>query len=147
MLPKHFYDLPPQAMVDQIMGAGAASPAARQQMQAMLARGREEAPRTVADGAAVMRAVITQVINQNNISCSIALCHVYRVQGLGWGSGGRKFVLGIKSWSGGIGVSLLAQAAREPDGEMRRHIAGAIVMHPGTFDAAAISAAVGGLEV
>ena len=61
--------------------------------------------------------------------------------------GGRKFVLGIKSWSGGIGVSLLAQAAREPDGEMRRHIAGAIVMHPGTFDAAAISAAVGGLEV
>ena len=62
-------------------------------MKGMLDKIATLCPRSIGDGAGVMRAVIEQ--------------------GLGWGSAGKSFVLCIKSWSGAIGVHMLADAARE----------------------------------
>ena len=75
----------------------------------------KECPRSFEEGADVLRAVIEQ--------------------GLGWGVDGKPFILGMKSWSGGVGLKLLAQASHE-DGELKRNIAGAVIMHPGAFDKA-----------
>lgn len=74
-------------------------------------------PRTYDDGARVLHAVIEQ--------------------GLGWGKTNTPFVLGIKSWSGGLGMRLLAQLYRSntpEDTVFASHIHGVIIMHAGCFN-------------
>lgn len=59
-------------------------------------------------------------------------------EGLGWGtSNDTKFILGVKSWSGGLGMRFLSQLSHsksETDRKFAENIQGAIIMHPGCFD-------------
>lgn len=80
-------------------------------------------PRTFEDGGRILRAVIEE--------------------GLGWGGRDKPLVLGIKSWSGGLGVKMLAQCHRDRytvkgDGvtpsTFADNILGVILMHPACYD-------------
>ena len=118
MLPKHFFDpLPPAFMEAMTKGMPEEKAAA---MKGMMTKMTQQCPRSISDGAGVLRAVIEQ--------------------GLGWGVGDKTFMLGIKSWSGAIGIGLLADAARE-DGEFKKNIVGAAIMHPACFDVSEVTAA------
>ena len=110
MLPGHFFHMPSDDVMSAMTGlTGDALAAAIEKMKPKFGG----APHSAYDGGAVLRAVITE--------------------GLGWGVSGKEFVLGIKSWSGAIGTSLLIEAARE-GGEFQNSIAGAFMMHPGTME-------------
>lgn len=77
-------------------------------------------PRSFEDGGRIYQAVIEE--------------------GLGWGTPDRPFVLGIKSWSGGLGMRMMAQIHRnrvsgtEDTISFADNLQGAIIMHPGCFD-------------
>ena len=80
-------------------------------------------PRTFDDGGRILRAVIEE--------------------GLGWGGRDKPLVLGIKSWSGGLGMRMLAQCHRDRctikgDGitpsTFADNIMGVILMHPACYD-------------
>lgn len=77
-------------------------------------------PRTFDDGGRIFRAVIEE--------------------GLGWGKNHTSFILGLKSWSGGMGMRMLAQIARSnhetgtEDTSFAGNIQGAIIMHAACFD-------------
>ena len=74
-------------------------------------------PRSFDDGGRIFRAIIEE--------------------GLGWGTKDTPFILGLKSWSGGLGMRMLAQIHRNSgtDGvSFANNIQGAIIMHPGCFD-------------
>ena len=102
MLPKHFMFTPSEAMIESL------SEAARVRAQRTAEFVRENCPHSHAEAGQVLRAVIAE--------------------GLGWGGPGREFVVGLKSWSGGVGMNMLADAARAGDGSFRA--AGAILLHP-----------------
>lgn len=79
-------------------------------------------PRKDGEGGRILRAVIEE--------------------GLGWGERDTPFILGIKSWSGGLGVRMLAQCHREcrnskEDGATPSsfvdNIKGVIMMHPACY--------------
>ena len=56
---------------------------------------------------------------------------------MGWGKSNIPFILGIKSWSGGLGIRFLSQIYRGGSAEDQAfagNIQGAIIMHPGCFD-------------
>ena len=74
-------------------------------------------PRGFEDGGKILRGVIEE--------------------GLGWGKSNTPFILGIKSWSGGLGMRFLSQIHRSGsavDRAFAGNIQGAIIMHPGCFD-------------
>lgn len=111
MLPKHIFSVPSGSAEQDFIDM---YPQDRQEW----ARGffqevRDCCPRRTEEGAKILRAVIQD--------------------GLGWGVEGKPFILGIKSWSGGVGISMLAQAALQDDLSFREQIAGAVIMHPGCF--------------
>jgi len=78
-------------------------------------------PRTFDDGGKILRSVIEE--------------------GLGWGTKDKRVVLAIKSWSGGLGMRMLAQVhrGRASGGggggtSFADNVQGAIIMHPACFD-------------
>jgi hypothetical protein len=74
-------------------------------------------PRSYDDGAKILRALIEE--------------------GLGWGKKHTPFVLGIKSWSGGLGMRLLAKlqgSTNVEDEVFAKNLIGAIIMHPACFN-------------
>jgi hypothetical protein len=71
---------------------------------------KEHCPREYSEGAQVLRAVIEQ--------------------GLGWTD--KSFIPCIKSWGGGLGITMLAEATRE-NGTFKNNIIGAVIMHPACF--------------
>ena len=75
-------------------------------------------PRTFNDGSRILRSVIEE--------------------GLHWGtSSDTQFILAVKSWSGGLGMRMLADIGRrscDDDDSFAKNIQGAIIMHPGCFD-------------
>jgi hypothetical protein len=122
MLPKHFGEMPPpEARAMMFKGMPEDKVAA---FNALLQKMADCCPRSVSDGAGVLRGAIEQ--------------------GLGWGTEGRPFILGIKSWSGGVGIRMRADATREA-GTFKKNIGGAILMHPGCLDVSEIKDALAGL--
>ena len=104
MLPKHFMMEPSQAMIKSMEVEEE-----REHWQRLAAKMRDLRPRSDADGGQVLRAVIAE--------------------GLGWGAPGKEFVLGLKSWSGCIGMNVLADATRV-GGDETLGVVGAILIHP-----------------
>ena len=79
-------------------------------------------PRGFDDGARLLRGVIKE--------------------GLGWGKVDTPFILGMKSWSGGLAMRFLShlnQSNSEMDKAFAENIQAAIIMHPGCFDKKDIS--------
>eukprot|EP00584_Thalassiosira_punctigera_P020463 CAMPEP_0172557748 /NCGR_PEP_ID=MMETSP1067-20121228/75042_1 /TAXON_ID=265564 ORGANISM="Thalassiosira punctigera, Strain Tpunct2005C2" /NCGR_SAMPLE_ID=MMETSP1067 /ASSEMBLY_ACC=CAM_ASM_000444 /LENGTH=264 /DNA_ID=CAMNT_0013346911 /DNA_START=90 /DNA_END=881 /DNA_ORIENTATION=+ len=61
------------------------------------------------------------------------ILHAVIKEGLGWGTNDKPFILGLKSWSGGLGMRMLAQLHRKndiDDTNFAKNIQGAIIMHP-----------------
>ena len=74
-------------------------------------------PRGFDDGARLLRGVIEE--------------------GLNWGKVDTPFILGMKSWSGGLAMRFLSQlnqSGSEEDKAFAENIQAAIIMHPGCFD-------------
>jgi hypothetical protein len=122
LLPKHIFDCPSQEVVKEI-AAMFSKEEDQENFQNLMANCREWCPRNLSDGAQILKAVITQ--------------------GLGWGTPSKPFILCVKSWSGGIGVKLLAATAAAVDAEdeeaavFRKSIAGVVIMHPAVFQLSA----------
>ena len=77
------YDTVPAAA--QAQAQGRPGPAVFEKRKALC-------PRSLADAAVVLRAVIDQ--------------------GLDWGAAGKPFTIGVKSWSGPVGIKLIADAVQ-----------------------------------
>ena len=125
MLPKHFFDSVDDDLFQRILTGLPADKAAKQKK--LLDDINQQCPRSNEDGAIVLRAMIEQ--------------------GCGWGKNGKSFALCIKSWSGGIGMQMLIDAAKKENEEFQRNIAGAVIMHPAYFKEQGITEAIEGLPV
>ncbi|KAL9188162.1 hypothetical protein ACHAXT_006540 [Thalassiosira profunda] len=114
-LPKHLLDVSPDANYLEEMMSWYPTDESREKMGKLLAAVKAGGicPRGLDDAATILRAVIEE--------------------GLGWGTDNTPFVLGVKSWSGGVGMRMLAQLHRD-GGSDRPKFAGAVIMHPGCFD-------------
>lgn len=110
MLPKHMFSAPAKDSQEEILAMY--SDDRQEWARDFFAQIRESCPRSTKQGAEALRAVIEQ--------------------GLGWGTAEKPFILGVKSWSGGLGVSMLLDAARRKD-DFRKGIAGAVIMHPACY--------------
>ena len=115
-LPKHIMDVSPDD-VENIAQLHATTE--RQEWLRNVAKTIKDGvcPRTFDDGAKILRSIIEE--------------------GLIWGNETTQFVLAIKSWSGGLGMRLLAQLATSSspqDKEFASNIKGAIIMHPACFN-------------
>lgn len=117
MLPKHFWTGPTTEFLDDILQES--TPEAAAEVREMFAKlESEDCPRSIDQAADVLRAIIEQ--------------------GLGWGTADTQFIPCIKSWSGGVGVRMLAKANRE----FKKNVPGAIIMHAASFDTNDIKGAV-----
>jgi hypothetical protein len=114
-LPKHIIEVSPCDVEEIAMLHDTPD---RQEWHRNFAKAAKVCPRTFTDGSKLLRGVIEE--------------------GLGWGtSNDTKFILGVKSWSGGLGMRLLSQLSRsksETDRKFAKNIQGAIIMHPFFFD-------------
>jgi len=117
MLPKHIFSAPKSQPVRDELISMHATEEGREWMRGAFRSADEYCPRGFDDGADILKAVIRQ--------------------GLGWGTPTTRFVLGTKSWSGGVGVQLLAKSAHN-DPDFKRNVAGAVIMHPACFYEAAV---------
>lgn len=114
-LPKHIMDVAPNDIeeISQLFAAKERQESFRNLAQAV----NNNCPKTFDDGAKILRSIIEE--------------------GLGWGKETTQFVLGIKSWSGGLGMRLLAQlvtSSNPRDKVFASNINGAIIMHPASFN-------------
>jgi len=110
MLPKHIFSAPSASDEQELVEM---YPEGRREWaKGFFHQIRQSCPRTTKEGAVVLRAVIQS--------------------GLDWGTAEKPFYLGVKSWSGGIGVAMLSEAARQGD-SFRENISGAVIMHPAFF--------------
>jgi hypothetical protein len=111
LLPKHILSVPSDEAAKEFIDL---YPEERQEWaRDFFEQVRECCPRSINEGAAILRALIQD--------------------GLGWGVHGKPFILGVKSWSGGIGTAMLAEEARQDDSSFRKQIEAAIIMHPACF--------------
>lgn len=111
LLPKHIFSAPSNEKLELFLSElpiGNARNAARKTVEML----RDECPRSTSEGSKVLRAVI--------------------VEGLGWGTAAKKkFILGIKSWSGSIGMQLVQDS--KTDSELTGSIESMVAMHPACF--------------
>lgn len=112
MLPKHILSVPSDEALQQEF-VDMYPQAQREWIKGFFKQVKECCPRSTQQGGHILRAVIEQ--------------------GLGWGVQEKPFVLGVKSWSGGIGVAMLSDAAQDDNDSFRRNIRGAVVMHLACF--------------
>lgn len=129
MLPKHMFSVPPPDVAEDVLAMFPDDDPddSRSKARSLFGHCQENCPRGFDEAAEVFKAVIQQ--------------------GLGWGTSARTpFIPCMKSWSGGVGMEMLIQAAQEAantDGgddddaaTFRDSIQGAIIMHPGCFKGA-----------
>jgi hypothetical protein len=134
MLPKHFFDPVDDKLIDKMYGDDDLQENNKTKIKDMISKINENCPRSIEDGAVVLRAMIEQ--------------------GCGWGTSSDKaFILCIKSWSGAVGMEMIIKAAAaaaaattkndddddenkgggDDSDDFHKNIAAAVIMHPGYF--------------
>ena len=110
MLPRHIFSVPSDSVAQDYINLYQED--RREWARGFFKQVQECCPRSAHEGAEALRAVIED--------------------GLGWGKEGKPFILGVKSWSGGMGIEMLAEASRQ-SGSFKQNISGAVIMHPACF--------------
>jgi hypothetical protein len=110
MLPKHIFSVPSNSAAQEYIDLYPKD--RREWARGFFNQVEECCPRSYQQGAEALKAVIED--------------------GLGWGVERKPFILGVKSWSGGVGIKMLAEAARQ-GGSFKENITGAVIMHPACF--------------